>query len=272
MWASIGGLRQNWDKLVDLTRVLTTMLRPSIVKARLMRLQALGHCEALPSVPQLLIAARDQLTFNLGADTREFYRAQGIPWGFHNVRRFVAFPTTMMDPVGFYASKESIIQHLLQTFHRHATYDMVLLCAHEGGLDAMQGQLDQLAAGEHPHQRSLESLVEDGSYHDRLRRDLPEFVANPKVEPRPIPDNLVPDPHLMLAMDQFKDVRGYTNYAARLSVGPLDVVGALLQVIYNETLGEATGYKIGPKTLSLDACEPELVSKYMPDMAVVTES
>ena len=38
----------------------------------------------------------------LGAteETRIFYRAQGIPWVFHNLRRFLSGPATMLDPVG----------------------------------------------------------------------------------------------------------------------------------------------------------------------------
>ena len=103
---------------------------------------------------QLLVASRDQLSFSLGADTKEFYKSQGVPWVFHNVRRFIAYPTTMMDPVGLFSSRDTIIQHVLQTFHRHATYDL-LLRSHEDGLAEMQEQLKQLAEGAHLHQRSL---------------------------------------------------------------------------------------------------------------------
>ena len=124
-------------------------------------------------------------------------------------------------------------------------------------------QLDQLAAGTHRHQRSLDSLVEDGSYHDRLRRDVAEFAEDPLVEPRPIPEALVGNPHLMLAMDQFKDVWGYTNYASRLQVGGWHVFKAFAQMAFNETLGELFGVVIGPKTLSVEACEPNLVKRHL---------
>ena len=98
----------------------------------------------------------------------------------------------------------------------------------------MRTQLAQLETGTHVHQRSLDSLVEDGSYHDRLRRDVAEFIDNPWVQPRDIPDGLVQNAHLMLAMDQFKDIRGYTNYASRLQVGPLHVLQAFVHLIVNE--------------------------------------
>ena len=216
-----------------------------------------------PTMSQLLVASRHQLSFSLGADTKEFYRAQGVPWTFHNLRRFFAYPTTMMDPVGLFSPRNSIIQHVLQTFHRHATYDLVLLLGHEGGVEEMQAQLDQLANGTHLHQRSLDSLVEDGSYHDRLRRDVQEFAENPFVQARDIPEGLVDDPYLMLAMDQFKDIRGYTNYASRLQVGPFHVLQALIHLVVNETIGEATNFRIGPKNLTVEACEPALIEKHM---------
>jgi hypothetical protein len=263
VWDVLGGWRQNRDKLVELGRFFAALLWPPLVRARLERLHALGHCDVVPTLPQLLVASRDQLSFSLGADTKEFYRAQGIPWGFHNLRRFVAYPTTMMDPVGLFIGRDSIIQHVLQTFHRHATYDMALLCGHERGLEEMRDQLQQLADGTHPHQRALDALVEDDSYHDRLRRDVAEFIADPHTQPRPIPRGLVGDAPLMLAMEQFKDVRGYTSYAARLGVGPVQVLIAFAQMAFNETLGGALGVQVGPAMLSVDACDPDHVERHL---------
>ena len=259
----IGGARQNWHKVIEIYRMFAAVVRPSKVRQRLERLKQLGHCETIPSMSQLLVASRDQLSFSLGADTKEFYRSQGVPWVFHNIRRLIAYPTTMMDPVGLFSSRDTIIQHVLQTFHRHATYDLVLLHSHEDGLEEMQRQLEQLADGQHLHQRSLDSLIEDGSYHERLKRDVAEFVENPLVKPRPIPTGLVENKYLMLAMDQFKDVRGYTNYASRLKVGPLQVLKAFSQVAFNETIGEVINVIIGPKTVHVDACDHQLVSKHL---------
>ena len=259
----VGGWAQNKEKIAEVFRMLSAMFRPALVRSRLNRLKELGHCDVAPTMSQLLVASRHQLSFSLGADTKEFYRAQGVPWTFHNLRRFFAYPTTMMDPVGLFSPRNSIIQHVLQTFHRHATYDLVLLHGHEGGVEEMQAQLDQLANGTHLHQRSLDSLVEDGSYHDRLRRDVREFAENPFVQARDIPEGLVKDPHLMLAMDQFKDIRGYTNYASRLQVGPFHVLLAFIHLVVNETIGEATNFRIGPKNLTVEACEPTLIEKHM---------
>lgn len=262
--AVVGGWHQNLDKLGQLLGMLSSFLRPGVVAARLQRLVDLGHCAKRPTMAQLLVASRHQLSFSLGADTKAFYAAQNIPWTLHNLRRFVAYPTTMMDPVGLFSPRDTIIHHVLQTFHRHATYDLVLLRAHAGGLDEFQRQLDALADGSHLHQHSLDSLVEDGSYHDRLRRDVPEFAANPFVEARPIPQGLAADPYLMLAMEQFKDIRGYTDYASRLEVGVLDVLREVGLLAFNETVGELWNVSLGPKTLRVDACDPAFVERHLP--------
>ena len=153
------------------------------------------------------------------AETKLFYESQGIPWVFHNVRRFLANPATMLDPVGLFSPRDVIIHHVLQTFHRHPLYDLVLLRAHVGGIEAMAEQAEQIVRGEHPHQRALESLIEDGGYHARLVRDIRAFAEAPHMPARPVPRDLLDDPFLMLAMDQFKDLAGLTRYAARLSSG-----------------------------------------------------
>ena len=110
----------------------------------------------------------------------------------------------------------------------------------------------------------LLALVEDGSYHERLRRDVREFVADPHVEARPIPQGLVPDPLLMLAMDQFKDVRGYTAYASRLDVGWGEVVRTFVHLAFNETVGGALGVTIGRKTLVVEACDAAFRERHLP--------
>lgn len=255
----LGGPRQNHDKLTQLVGFFHGLSSPAQVRARLLTLRELGHCDHVPSIAQLLLAARDQLSFGLAEDTKEFYRSQGIPWTFHNLRRVVAFPSSMIDPVGLFSPRDTIIHHVLQTFHRHPLYDLVLLRAHDRGLEEMEAQLLQLLAGTHPHQRSLTSLIEDGSYHQRLLNDVREVKRDPHMPPRPIPAGLVDNPQLMLAMDQFKDLRGYTNYASRLTVTPAEALLAYLPMALNETLG----VKLGQSTLRAECCDPELVARHL---------
>src|SRR3954468_6298255 len=258
----VGGVRQNWDKLRQLASLLTAYFRPGLVRRRLQRLRALGYTDATPTIAQLLVAGRDQMMVSAAEETRMFYRSQGIPWLFHNLRRFISGPATMLDPVGLFAPRDAIVHHVLQTFHRHPLYDLVLLRAHEGGVEAMAAQARQITEGTHRHQRALASLIEDGAYHARLPRDIAAFQANPHEPARPIPVGLVNEADLMLAMDQFKDIAGFVRYASRLRVGMGAAIGAWLVAGFDETLGGLIGRKMGPRRVRLEACDPELVARH----------
>jgi hypothetical protein len=257
-----GGLRQNVDKLVQLFGLVSAFLRPGLVRRRLERLRALGHIDALPTVPQLLVAGRDQMMVGAAAETKMFYASQGIPWVFHNLRRFISGPATMLDPIGLFSPRDAIVHHVLQTFHRHPVYDLTLLRAHEGGLEEMARQAQQIAEGTHPHQRALASLIEDGSYHARLPRDIAAFAADPTLAARPLPAGLVEDPELMLAMDQFKDIGGFARYASRLHAGWLRAVWVWLVAGFDEIAGSALGLSLGPQKIDHAACDPPLLAAH----------
>jgi hypothetical protein len=258
----IGGFRGNWDKLVQLVSLLAAYVRPRLVRRRLERLRALGHTDAIPTVAQLLVAGRDQMMVSAAEETKLFYRSQGIPWVFHNLRRFLSGPATMLDPIGLFSPRDAIVHHVLQTFHRHPLYDLVLLRAHDGGIEAMAAQARQIADGTHPHQAALTSLIEDGAYHARLPQDIAAFQADPHEPARAIPAGLVTQPELMLAMDQFKDIGGFVRYASRLRVGFGGAIAAWLAAGFDETLGSLLRRKLGPRRVRLDACDPELLARY----------
>jgi hypothetical protein len=260
---ALGGWRQNLDKLVQLAQLVFAFFRPALVRARLARLQALGHVEQAPTLPQLLVAARDQMIVSATEETRIFYRSQRIPWIFHNLRRLVSGPATMLDPVGLFSPRDTIVHHVLQTFHRHPLYDLVLLRAHPDGVDELARQVDQIQRGTHPHQRALTSLIEDGSYHARLPSEIATFRADPFAPARPIPDGLLPDRYMMAAMDQFKDLRGYTRYAARLDAGWGAALGAWLAVAFDETLGGLLRIKLGPRRVRTEALDPEIAQRHL---------
>jgi hypothetical protein len=261
-WDVVGGLRQNWNKLVQTLALGAAYFRPALVHRRLIRLRALGHIEAVPTIAQMLVAGRDQMIVGATEETKIFYRQQRIPWVFHNLRRFVAGPATMLDPIGLFAPRDAIVEHVLQTFHRHPVYDLVLLRAHDQGVEEMERQARQLVAGTHPHQRALSSLIEDGSYHARLPAEIAAFAADPRLPARPIPAALVDDPELMLAMDQFKDVGGFARYAARLQVGMVRAIFAWLLVGFDETVGALVGIKLGPRRIDRRACDPEVLERH----------
>jgi hypothetical protein len=259
----VGGARQNWDKLVQWLSLASAFFRPRLVRKRLERLRALGHIDAVPTIGQLLVAGRDQMMVGAAEETRLFYQAQGIPWVFHNVRRFLSGPATMLDPIGLFSPRDAIIEHVLQTFHRHPVYDLTLLRAHDGGVEEMARQARQVVNGTHPHQRALTSLIEDGAYHARLPDDIAAFEAATRAPARPIPPDLLDDKELMLAMDQFKDLAGFVRYASRLRVGFLDGVRAWLAVGFDETAGALLRHRLGPRQVEHAACDPELVTRYL---------
>lgn len=259
---AVGGIRENLTKLAQLAALVAAFLRPGLVRRRLERLRGLGHIDAIPSWSQLLVAGRDQIMVSASEETKIFYRSQGIPWIFHNLRRFIAAPATMLDPVGLFLPRDAIVEHVLQTFHRHPVYDLVLLRAHEQGMEEMARQADEIVAGTHPHQRALASLIEDGSYHARLPREIAAIRADPFIAARPIPSGLVDDDQMMLAMDQFKDIRGFASYAARLKVSVGDAIRAWLYVAFDETLGSLIRVKLGPRQIELAACDPEIVERH----------
>jgi len=256
------GSRIRWERARQLLGLLGAYLRPSRLRQRLERLRELGHIREVPSAAQILVAARDQIMLSASEETKLFYRSQGIPWVFHNVRRFLSGPATVLDPAGFFSPRDTIIHHVLQTFHRHPVYDLVLLRGFPDGLEEAERQAVEIRAGSHPHQRALASLIEDGSYHARLVDEVRAFRADPFVAPRPIPAGLVDDPALMVAMDQFKDVRGFTDYASRLRVGVGAAVAAWLGVAWNETLGGLLHLKLGPRQIRVDCCDPEIVARH----------
>src|SRR6266851_3526826 len=78
----MGGLRQNWDKVVQLIGLLVAFFRPGLLRRRLERLRALGHIEVVPDMAQLLVAGRDQMILSATPETKVFYQSQGIPWIF----------------------------------------------------------------------------------------------------------------------------------------------------------------------------------------------
>jgi hypothetical protein len=261
-WAAFGGLRQNWDKLVQLLSLIAAYFWPPIVRRRLLRLKDAGHISHTPSLAQLLVAARDQMLLSAIEETRIFYAAQKIPWRFHNFRRLLSGPATLLDPTGLIAPRDAVIHHVLQTFHRHALYDLVLLRAHANGVEEMQKQSQQILDGKHSHQRALESLIEDGSYHVRLSQDVAEFAKDPLVPARLLPSDLLSDPHLMLAMDQFKDMRGYTNYASRLRVGTFGAIAAWAAVLFDGSIGKIIRVQLVPKRIVIGACDEYLRERY----------
>ncbi len=129
---------------MQLLSLLVAYLRPRLVRRRLERLRALGHADATPTIAQLLVAGRDQMMVSAAEETQDVLPQPGHPVGVPQPAAFLSGPATMLDPIGFFAPRDAIVHHVLQTFHRHPLYDLVLLRAHEGGVEAMAAQARQI--------------------------------------------------------------------------------------------------------------------------------
>jgi len=69
----------------------------------------------------------------------------------------------------------------------------------------------------------------------------------------------------MIAMDQFKDIRGFARYAARLPVGIGTAIAGWLAAGFDETLGGLVRVKLGPRKIDLAACDPEILARHQID-------
>ena len=250
-----------------LGRLLSTLgnfLRPAVCRRRLRRLEALGLIDAVPTPLQVLVAGHHQMLGTASDETRVFYARRGIPFGFHNLRRFLDEPASMADPVGFFSEPDAIIHHIFQSTHHHAIYDMQLLRMVEGGVEELVRQWAEICAGRHPRQARYEHLVEDPTYWDRLRWQIPAFVDGSRAEAEAgAYAHVDGQPLLQAAMDQFKDVRGFCAYAARLDVRPLDLVHAYVGELLAAALGEWGWWGRRQKGAIAEHLDPDIRQKWV---------
>jgi hypothetical protein len=68
---------------------------------------------------------------------------------------------------------------------------------------------------------------------------------------------------ILTTQDQFKDLRGYTAYAARLPVGWRHAVAAWLAVAFDETLGGLLRLKLGARQVRTEALDPEIAHRHL---------
>src|SRR5439155_7364873 len=119
----------------------------------------------------------------------DYYREQGIDYGFHQVLRFLEEPASLVDPVGFFSTRDGIIGHLMQVVHANPVYDLQLLTMFPDGLAELERQLDEMIAGTHPRTASIGAVVEEPGYHARLLAFVRAFRLDP-VAPPPLRDNV----------------------------------------------------------------------------------
>lgn len=224
-----GGPRDLADKARRLAGALRAYADSDVLEARMRRLHALGYLERVPTRLQLVVGSIDMLRFWISPAAADYYRARGIHYGFHQILRILDDPASMVDPTGFLSSADTIIGHLMQVVHANPTYDLQLLDAHEGGLDALADQLERMIAGTHPRAASIGVIVEEEDYHARLLAFVRAYREHPDAD-APIRDNVAADPRWRELERTFGTLPRAMTYFARLPARPIPAALHLLTV------------------------------------------
>ncbi len=170
-------------KLGRLRRILAGYVDRRELDERLARLAARGVIEEIPSRVQLAVGAYDMLRFWINPAAEDYYRRQGIGYGFHQFLRFLDEPASLTDPVGFFSERDGIIGHLMQVVHANPVYDLQLLMMFEDGLDELEAQLERMLAGTHPRAASIGAIVEEPDYHGNLLTFVRAWRRDPSTPP-----------------------------------------------------------------------------------------
>lgn len=210
-----GSPRDLRDKLGRLGRALSSYVDRPVLDARLARLVALGHVAEVPTRLQLVVGSIDMLRFWITPAAAEYYAERGIHFGFHQVLRVLEEPASMVDPTGFLTARDVVIDHLLQVTHANPAYDLQLLEAHDGGLEALVAQVRAVIAGTHPKAASLSATVEDAGYHARLLAFVRAYRADRSALP-PIRSNVADSPRWAPIERTFGTLPAAVRYFAKM--------------------------------------------------------
>lgn len=228
--ARAAGSPRCWSKKVrELARALSAYADRIALDDRLERLVSLGYIERVPTRLQLVVGSIDMLRFWISPAADDYYRAQGIGFGMHQLLRVLDDPSAMVDPTGFLSTSDAIIGHLMQVVHANPAYDLQLLESHDGGLASLERQLEEMIAGTHPRAASIGAIVEEPDYHARLLAYVRAYRACPDTD-APLRENIASDPHWQRLERTFGTVHGAMRYFANLPATPLAGAVHLLTV------------------------------------------
>jgi hypothetical protein len=180
---AIGGPRDVAGKASRFGKALGAYANGGELDQRLERLVSIGLIERPPTRAQLAAGGFDMFRFWIAPASAEYYREQGIDFGFHQLLRFMDEPASLLDFVGLFSSKDGIIGHLMQVVHANPVYDLELLEIFEGGLDALEADLEAMIAGTHPRATSIGAIVEEPNYHRNLLGFVRRFRKDPATPP-----------------------------------------------------------------------------------------
>lgn len=228
MLQAAGTPREIAGKIRRLASALMTYARGDALDARLERLKSLGYLDAVPTRLQLVVGSADMLRFWIVPAAEDYYDSHGIDFNFHQVLRFLDEPASLVDPTGFLSTVDNIIGHLMQVVHANPAYDLQLLESHEGGLEELERQVEQMIAGTHPRTRSIGAIVEDPEYHQRLLGYVRDYIRDRDAD-APKRDNVTSDRFAPIERT-FGTLPAAMRYFAKLPSTPLAAARHLLTV------------------------------------------
>jgi hypothetical protein len=238
MAQAAGGPAEMAGKLARLAKALAQYARPVAMDERLERLHRLGYIDEIPGRVQLAIGAYDMLRFFIVPAAEDYYSSKGINFTFHQVLRFLDDPASLVDPTGLLSTTDNIIGHLMQVTHANPCYDLQLLDAHDGGLEELERQVEQMIAGTHPRTRSISAVIEDPSYHAKLLEYVRAFRVARDAQ-APIRENVADSERFQAIARTFGTVPNAMRYFCRLPNEPLRAARhTLTQRVFPEALAE----------------------------------
>jgi len=228
---AVGGPRQVAGKAARLGRTLRLWLDRREIRRRVDALAAHSGGGAPPGAWQLFFGGLDMLRFVIEPAARDYYRQQGISFGFHQLLRVLDDPVSMIDPTGFLSDRDTVIGHLMQVVHLNPIYDLQLLEVFPDGLDELERQLETMVAGSHPRAGTIGAIVEDPGYHARLLEYVRRYRRDPATPP-PVrqEQTLRADPVFAAAERTFATLPGFLAYCRRLPPAPLALARRLRRV------------------------------------------
>jgi hypothetical protein len=220
-----GGPRAMAGKAVRFLSALVAYARPGEADRRLERLRAAGAIELKPTRVQMFVGGLDMLRFFISPAAADYYRSKNISFAFHQVLRFLDEPASLLDPTGFFSTRDNIIGHVMQVVHANPCYDLQLLEAHEDGLEELERQVEAMIRGDHPRRESIGAIIEDPDYHRRLLEYVRAYRADRDALP-PLRENIGG------RFEQEEQTFGTLPSALRyFSAMPTSLTGALLHLI-----------------------------------------
>jgi hypothetical protein len=226
---ALGGPREAAAKARRFGSALAGYARGSVLDQRLDTLAKKGLIEAVPTRPQLVAGGFDMLRFWIAPASAEYYREQGIDFTFHQILRFLDEPASLLDPVGFFSTRDGIIGHLMQVVHANPVYDLELLQMWDDGLDELESQIEAMLDGTHPRAASIGAIVEEPAYHANLLRFVRAFRRDPTIPPL-LRSNVGEHASWSDLERTFGALRTAMRYFRRLPAEPLGALRHMLRV------------------------------------------